>query len=154
MGHSDQAARASADGLAPGSTAGLARSSTGAALRATDRIVLRGIEGFGRHGVFPSERERGQRFVVDVVCALDLAPAAANDDLEQTVDYGALAAAVRSEIEGPPVQLIETLAGRIADLCLSDVRVVDVEVTVHKPEAPLPVPVTDVAVTVTRSRLA
>ena len=61
---------------------------------ARDRISLTGITAFGHHGVFDFERQQGQRFVVDVNCTLDLAPAASADDLGQTIDYGALAQAV------------------------------------------------------------
>ena len=119
--------------------------------RTGDRVVLRGIRGFGRHGVFAFERERGQEFVVDVVCRLDLHPAAVSDDLADTVDYGELARRIGADIERDPLNLIEALAGRIADTCLADRRITEVEVTVHKPEAPLPISVTDVAVTLTRS---
>jgi dihydroneopterin aldolase len=117
-----------------------------------DRVALRGIAGFGHHGVFPQEREKGQLFVVDVTCTLDLGPAATTDDLDQTLDYGVLAQQVVDDIERDPLDLIEALAGRIADHCLSDPRVDSVEVTVHKPEAPMPVTVADVAVTLTRSK--
>lgn len=116
------------------------------------RISLRGISGFGHHGVFDFERERGQRFVVDVVCWLDLSAAAVSDDLDDTLDYGALSAAVVADIESEPLNLIEALAGRIADTCLASPRVHTVEVTVHKPEAPINADVADVAVTLTRSR--
>ena len=126
--------------------------STGAAQPARDRVVLRGLTGFGHHGVFDFEREQGQRFVVDVACTLDLAPAAETDDLERTVDYGALAADVVADIEGKPLDLIEALADRVARTCLRRPAVESVEVTVHKPDAPMPVPATDVAVTLTRSK--
>lgn len=126
----------------------------------TDKVCLRGISGFGNHGVFDFERENGQRFVVDVTCWLDLGRAAASDDLTDTLDYGTLAQAIVADIEGPPLNLIEALAGRIADSCLSSPLVESVEVTVHKPEAPIDVitaakrhaEVADVAVTLTRSR--
>jgi dihydroneopterin aldolase len=118
----------------------------------SDRVALRGIAGFGHHGVFPQERARGQRFVVDLCLTLDLAPAALSDDLRDTVDYGELAQAVVSDIEAAPLNLIEALAGRVADRCLTDERVAKVEVTVHKPEAPMTVEVADVAVTLTRSK--
>jgi 7,8-dihydroneopterin aldolase/epimerase/oxygenase len=124
----------------------------GTAVPARDRVALRGLSGFGRHGVFDFEREQGQRFVADVVCILDLGPAAASDDLQHTVDYGALAADVVADLEGEPLNLIEALADRIAATCLRRPAVQSVEVTVHKPEAPMPVPVTDVAVTLTRSK--
>jgi 7,8-dihydroneopterin aldolase/epimerase/oxygenase len=117
-----------------------------------DRVVLEGIRGFGYHGVFDFERAQGQEFVVDVACYLDLAPAANTDDLSQTVDYGELAKAVVAEIEGPPLKLIEALAERIAQACLRTPRMAHVDVTVHKPQAPMPVAVADVAVTVSRSR--
>ena len=117
-----------------------------------DRVALRGITGFGHHGVFPEEREAGQRFVVDVLLTLDLAPAAGSDDLQQTVDYGVLAQSVVHDIERDPLNLIEALALRIAGRCLDDSRVTTAEVTVHKPEAPMPVTVGDVAVTLTRSK--
>jgi dihydroneopterin aldolase len=118
-----------------------------------DRVALRGIAGYGHHGVFAHEREQGQRFVVDVSCSIDLGPAARSDDLQQTVDYGQLAKAIVADIERDPVDLIEALAERIATTCLGDRRVAAVEVTVHKPDAPMEVEVADVAVTLTRSKI-
>lgn len=120
-------------------------------LPAGDRIVLRGISAIGRHGVYPAEREYGQRFVVDVECVLDLAAAAAGDDLAATLDYGTLATAIVADIERDPLNLIEALADRIARTCLGSGPVTAVAVTVHKPEAPIPVTVADVAVTLIRS---
>lgn len=117
-----------------------------------DRIALRGLRGHGRHGVLPAERAAGQEFRVDVVVALDTRPAAASDDLADTVDYGDLAGRVVALLEGEPVALLETLAARVAEAALADPRVVEVEVTVHKPQAPLTVPFDDVTVTVTRGR--
>lgn len=116
-----------------------------------DRIDLVGITGYGYHGFYPAERRQGQRFVVDLRCWLDLSPAAATDDLAETIDYAGLVAAVVGDIEGEPVDLLETLATRIADRCLHDRRVRQVAVTVHKPDVQMPVPVADVAVTVQRS---
>lgn len=117
-----------------------------------DRIRIDGIEVFGHHGVLPHEREHGQRFVVDVALELDLTPAAASDDLGDTVDYGVLAADVAAIVGGEPSALIEAVAGRVADRCLEDARVQAVEVTVHKPSAPLPVVAREAAVTVRRAR--
>jgi dihydroneopterin aldolase len=117
-----------------------------------DRISLTGIAAFGHHGVFSSERDQGQRFVVDVNCTLDLSSAASSDDLEQTIDYGALAQAVAADIEGDPLNLIEALADRIALTCLRYDAIQRVEVTVHKPQAPMPVDFADVAVTLTRNK--
>ena len=119
-----------------------------------DRIEVRGVTAVGRHGVYAAERARGQRFAVDVVLSVDTAPAAASDDLADTVDYGALARRVAAVLEGPPVALLETLAQRVADECLADPRVGAVQVTVHKPDAPLDVTVADVAVTLARAQSA
>jgi 7,8-dihydroneopterin aldolase/epimerase/oxygenase len=118
----------------------------------TDRIALHGLTALGRHGWFSAERESGQEFSVDVVLGVDFRPAAASDNLSDTVDYGELAERVVETIGGEPVRLIETLAQRIADVCLSYDLVEDVEVTVHKPEAPVPVPFDDVTVTIRRAR--
>jgi 7,8-dihydroneopterin aldolase/epimerase/oxygenase len=117
-----------------------------------DRISVTGIEVFGRHGVLPHERELGQRFVIDVALELDLSPAAASDDLADTIDYGALSRDVAAIVAGDPADLIETVAGRVADRCLRDERVGNVEVTVHKPAAAVPVVAREVAVTIRRGR--
>ncbi len=118
----------------------------------TDRVALRGLQGRGYHGVFERERREGQTFVVDVVLGLDTRKAAASDDLADTADYGAIASRVVEVVEGEPVNLIETLAQRIADVCLAEPIVEQVEVTVHKPDAPIPVRFDDVTVTIVRSR--
>jgi dihydroneopterin aldolase len=115
-----------------------------------DVIEIRGIRGFGRHGVFDHERADGQEFAVDVRLELDTRPAAASDRLADTVDYGKLAEQVHTAIETEPVDLIETLAQRIADLCLADRRVSGAAVTIHKPSAPISVPFDDVVLTVQR----
>lgn len=120
-------------------------------MNCTDHIRLTGIEGFGHHGVLPEERRDGQKFIVDVTLWLDLTPAAATDDLHDTVNYAEIAQMVVAEIEGEPVNLIESLAERIADKCVNTRKVRNVEVTVHKPSAPIPVPFADVAVTIQRS---
>ncbi|WNI16068.1 dihydroneopterin aldolase [Actinacidiphila sp. ITFR-21] len=117
-----------------------------------DRVTLRGLRVRGHHGVFRHERENGQTFVVDLALGLDTRPAAAGDDLSRTVHYGVLAEQVAAVVAGEPVDLIETLAQRIADTCLGHERVEEVEVTVHKPNAPITVPFDDVTVTITRRR--
>ncbi|WP_344967044.1 dihydroneopterin aldolase [Streptosporangium fragile] len=117
-----------------------------------DRISLRGLRVRGRHGVLAAERELGQEFVVDVVLFLDTEPAAAGDDLTLTVHYGELAEDLARVVAGEPVNLIETLAQRLADVCLAREQVWSVEVSVHKPAAPIPLPFDDVVVTITRSR--
>lgn len=116
-----------------------------------DRIELTGLRAVGHHGVFEHERRTGQEFVVDVVLVVDTRAAAASDDLGDTVDYGAVATDVHAIITGEPVDLIETLAGRIAETCLRR-KVQAVEVAVHKPSAPIPVAFDDVTVRIQRSR--
>lgn len=121
--------------------------------RDLDRITLRGLRGRGFHGVYAAERETGQEFVVDVTLGvLSISKAAKTDDLHHTVDYGGVAVAVVGIIEGPAMNLIERLADVIATRCLAFDFVRAVEVTVHKPQAPLPVRFDDVSVTITRSR--
>lgn len=117
-----------------------------------DSIRLQGIRARGHHGVLPEERRDGQVFVVDVELTVDLAPAAATDQLALTVDYATVAAGVVADIGGDPCDLIETLADRIATRILVDHRVDEVTVTVHKPQAPVGVPFDDVAVSVVRAR--
>ena len=121
--------------------------------RDLDRITLRGVRARGFHGVFDSERAEGQEFVVDVdLGVVSVAKAAMTDELAHTADYGAVAQEVVSAVEGPPMNLIEKLAVLIAERCLAFDHVRAVRVTVHKPQAPIPVPFDDVAVTVTRAR--
>lgn len=117
-----------------------------------DRITLRGLEVHAHHGVFEHERRDGQRFVVDLVVGTDLTAAAREDDLSNSVDYGGLASRVHDAAASEPLNLIESLAQRIADVVLDAGPVDWVEVTVHKPEAPIPVTFADVAVTIERSR--
>lgn len=118
----------------------------------SDSITITGLRGRGHHGVFDHERRDGQTFVVDLTVRTDFARAAASDDLGDTVHYGELAEQVVAVIEGQPVDLIETLAERIAHVVLNHAGALEVEVTVHKPEAPIAVPFDDVAVTITRRR--
>jgi dihydroneopterin aldolase len=117
-----------------------------------DQLSVTGIECYGYHGVFEHERREGQVFVVDLTLGLDTEPAAASDDLRDTVDYGSLVAAVKSAVEVDPVDLIETLAQRLADVCLRDRRVEWARVTVHKPQAPIEATFGDVTLTITRRR--
>jgi 7,8-dihydroneopterin aldolase/epimerase/oxygenase len=124
------------------------------------RVSLTGVRARGFHGVFATERRDGQDFVVDAVLDVDGAEGPGGtgdgfggpDQLDATVDYGSLAQRLHDTVAGEPVNLIETLADRLAAVCLADPRVRRVEVTVHKPAAPIEVPFGDVAVTVTRER--
>ncbi|WIM96240.1 dihydroneopterin aldolase [Actinoplanes oblitus] len=120
----------------------------------TGQITLTGLRARGRHGVYDFERERGQDFVVDVRLDLDLSRAAATDDVADTVHYGELATALVEVLTGEPVNLLERLADRLLDVCLADRRVAAAEVTVHKPQAPIPHEFGDVAVTLRKARAA
>ncbi|SFK77206.1 dihydroneopterin aldolase [Amycolatopsis sacchari] len=117
-----------------------------------DRITLTGLRVFGRHGVFEHEKRDGQEFVVDITVWLDLTPAAETDDLKRTLHYGELAQLAADIVGGEPYDLIESVAGKIADEVIRDERLTAVEVTVHKPSAPIPLTFDDVAVTVRRER--
>ena len=117
-----------------------------------DRITVRGITAHAHHGVYDWEREKGQTFSVDVVLELDTRAAAAGDDLERTVNYAELAQGLHGILTGEPVDLLETLAQRMADSCLANPLVDAVEITVHKPDAELGVPFDDVTVAIRRTK--
>jgi 7,8-dihydroneopterin aldolase/epimerase/oxygenase len=102
--------------------------------------------------VFDHERRDGQDFVVDAVLEMSTAVAAASDDITDTVHYGELAEQLAAVVAGEPVNLLETLAARLAEVCLADPRVEAATVTVHKPQAPIPLAFEDVSVTIRRSR--
>ena len=118
-----------------------------------DEITLTGLRVFGRHGVFDFERERGQQFVIDVVLKLRTTEAARTDDVRDTVHYGEVADTIVAIVAGEPVNLIETLAERIADAVLADRRLAAVRVTVHKPSAPIDAEFTDVSVSIERAAI-
>lgn len=117
-----------------------------------DQIIVTGIRGIGHHGVFDFERQKGQEFVVDVVLDVDTARAASSDDLADTVNYADVANGVHALIVGEPVDLIETLAERVADSCLAHPGARRVLVTVHKPQAPIEVSFDDVMIRIERER--
>ncbi|QNK82783.1 dihydroneopterin aldolase [Nakamurella sp. PAMC28650] len=116
-----------------------------------DRITLTGLRIFGHHGVFEHERREGQHFVIDITLWLDLSDAVVTDDLKTTIHYGELAQLAAEIVAGPPRDLIEAVAGQIADTVMRTYVLHAVEVTVHKPSAPIPLDFTDVAVTIRRS---
>ncbi|HLS48536.1 MAG TPA: 2-amino-4-hydroxy-6-hydroxymethyldihydropteridine diphosphokinase [Actinomycetaceae bacterium] len=115
-----------------------------------DRIALRGLRARGYHGVLAAERELGQEFSADVVLHLDTRPAAASDDLSATVNYASVATDVVNLLAGEPVDLLETLAQHIATAALAYPGVRRVDVTLHKPQAPITVPFDDVTLTISR----
>ena len=118
-----------------------------------DRITLTGVTAVGHHGVFDFERREGQPFVVDAVLYLDFAKAAETDDVRDTAHYGEVANCIRDWITGEPLNLIEALAVRIAEDVLQKFAVAAVDITVHKPKAPIEVDFGDVAVSVHRRRM-
>lgn len=115
-----------------------------------DHITLTGLTVRGTHGVFEHEKREGQDFVIDLTVWRDLGPAAARDDLTLTVDYGDLAELARTVVAGPSRDLIETVAVEIAETALARWPMDAIEVTVHKPQAPIPLGFADVSVTVRR----
>ncbi|MGW1678434.1 dihydroneopterin aldolase [Saccharopolyspora sp. NPDC002376] len=117
-----------------------------------DRITLTGLKVRGNHGVFDHEKRDGQDFFVDITVWIDLGEAAATDDLAKTMHYGELAERAAAIVAGPSKDLIEAVAGEIADDVMTDERVHAAEVTIHKPSAPIPLTFADVAVTIRRSR--
>jgi 7,8-dihydroneopterin aldolase/epimerase/oxygenase len=120
----------------------------------TDSIELRGIQCFGYHGVYAEEQTLGQRFVLDLVLDLDLRPAAKEDNLTRSVDYGKVIRRAREVVEGEACNLIETVAERIAsDLLDTFGSVTRIDVCLHKPNAPVQgSPVDDIAVRILRGR--
>lgn len=120
--------------------------------RSRDRVKLEGLSVLGWHGVFDHERQNGQTFVVDVTLFVDLAEAGSTDDLSKTIDYGAVAEVVVRIVGGEPRNLIESVGADVAEAILTEFDVEEVEVTIHKPEAPIPHSFADVSVTIRRSR--
>lgn len=119
----------------------------------SDKIVLTGISAIGYHGVFAEERENGQRFIVDATLELDLTLPGSNDHLINTVDYSKVAQFIHDCITGEPVSLLEKLAESIASGILANYSLVQkVTITLHKPQAPIAVPFTDVAIVIERHR--
>ncbi len=117
-----------------------------------DEITLTGLRAVANHGVLDEERRVGQLFVIDVTVGLDFHDAARSDDLDRTIHYGVLAEEVVAAVERDPVDLIETVAERVAAVVLAHDRAAVVTVTVHKPAAPIAVPFEDVSVRIVRAR--
>ncbi|MCQ9331135.1 dihydroneopterin aldolase [Corynebacterium phoceense] len=118
-----------------------------------DRIELTGLECFGYHGVFEEEKRTGQPFIVDITCWLNFAEAAADDDLTKTINYAELAEVAAEVVEGPARDLIEAVATDVANAAMRRFEeLYAVEVTIHKPKAPIPRTFGDVAVVARRSR--
>lgn len=121
-------------------------------LHRPDLITLTGLTAYGYHGVLPEEKERGQEFSVDLRLEVALDRAAVSDDLRHTVNYAEVAADAVAVITGPAQDLIESVAGQIAQRVLTRPLVEAVEVTLHKPHAPVGLPVDDVMVQLRRQR--
>lgn len=118
-----------------------------------DKIYLNELTFYGYHGVFPEENKLGQRFLVDLVLAMDLSEAGSTDAIDKTIDYGDVYERVRKIVEGKPVKLVETVAEKItAELLQSYERLQFCTVKVIKPDPPIPGHYRSVAVELTRSR--
>ena len=118
----------------------------------TDRIDLKGIEVYAKHGVLEFEQAQAQIFRVDVTAYADLSTAGASDDLADTLDYGDLAIQVREVVGTESHALIERVAESVAGVVLEHEIVERTVVTIHKPEAPVDAVVGDISVTIDRSR--
>ncbi len=114
--------------------------------------MIRGLEVFGRHGVFAAERELGQRFIVDLEMELSACPGSLTDDLESTVDYASLTTAVVEIVAGEPVALLERLAAMIADRVMAEPLVAAVTIDVRKPHVALAHVLEETAVRLRRER--
>ncbi len=117
-----------------------------------DQLMLTGLRASAFHGVYEHERRTGQIFIIDVTVFLPMRDAAADDDLAKTIHYGELAEEIVGAVERDPVDLIETVAERVAQVVLAHDAAHSVRVTVHKPNAPITVPFEDVSVQITRGR--
>ena len=119
----------------------------------SDKIFITGLLIHAHHGVMPHEEKVGQRFVIDLELAIDLARAAESDKLVDTVSYSSIVAAATSAFTSRSYKLVEAAAGAIAEEVLASFPTVDsVRVTVHKPHAPIAAIFSDVGVTVLRTR--
>ncbi|WP_018297317.1 dihydroneopterin aldolase [Corynebacterium lubricantis] len=118
-----------------------------------DRIELKGLQVYAHHGVLDHETEHGQTFTIDITCWVDFAEAAETDDLSKTINYAELAQLAFDIAAGTPRKLIETVASEIADTAIGRYKQLhSVEVTLHKPHAPIPLTFDDVSVVARRSR--
>ncbi len=119
----------------------------------SDLIEIKGLYGYGYHGLFEDERESGQGFLVDAVLYLDLSVVSQSDLIEDTVNYSAVCDLILEQIVGPSVNLIERLAGQIADQILVEfTQLRAVKISVHKPDAPVAAKVKDISVSIVRTR--
>jgi dihydroneopterin aldolase len=117
-----------------------------------DKILLSGLEFFGRHGCHAAERELGQRFLIDIELECDLNAAGQSDSLDDTIDYVAVLQAAREIVEGESAQLLEHLGARIADAALRDRRVQRARVRLRKPHVAMPVPLEYLGVEIVREQ--
>lgn len=118
----------------------------------SDRIILKGLRYFARHGVFAGEGV-GQRFELDVTAGLDLRPGATSDDHARTLCYGELARVVGEAFTGRRFNLIEAAAEAVAVAVLGRFpEIAQVVVEVRKPSAPVEAILDHVAVVITRTR--
>lgn len=118
-----------------------------------DKIIVNHMEFYGYHGVLPEENKLGQRFITDLTVMLDLQKAGITDQLEHSVNYADLYSICRDIVEGKPVQLIETLAERMAGTILQKYpQISEVTVRVIKPDPPIPGHYHSVAIEITRRR--
>jgi 7,8-dihydroneopterin aldolase/epimerase/oxygenase len=119
----------------------------------SDRIFVTGLLIHAHHGVMEHEERVGQRFIIDLELSLDLSDAARSDKLADTVSYTAIVETATLAFTSCSHRLVEAAAGSIADAILAKfARVSSIDITVHKPHAPIAAIFSDVGVTLSRSR--
>ena len=119
---------------------------------AEDKMILKGMRFYGRHGCLPAELELGQWFEVDLELTMDLTSAGESDRLLDTINYAEVYEQVKRLVEGPSFALIEAIADRILRICLAYTRVDKAKVLLKKPQAPLGGPFEYAAVEMERRR--
>jgi 7,8-dihydroneopterin aldolase/epimerase/oxygenase len=121
----------------------------------SDRILVKGLQLFARHGVLAQEKQLGQRFEVDIVAHLDLRAAGASDDYAKTVGYDALMALTTETMTAKSYALIEAAAEAVAQAVLARFPAVErIEVELRKPAAPIDAVFAYVGVRIERARCA
>jgi len=119
----------------------------------SDKIFISGLALHAYHGVMPYEGKVGQSFTIDLTLSIDLSAAARSDKVVDTVSYDKVVECASRAFTAQKYRLIEAAAGRVADAVLGAFpRVREIEVTIHKPHAPIAATFSDVGVTLKRAR--
>lgn len=116
-----------------------------------DKIHIKNLEVFARHGVFPEENALGQKFVVSAVLYTSTREAGGADDLAKSIHYGEVSRFITEFMEQNTFQLLETAAERLAEeLLLNTERLEKIRLEIKKPWAPVGLPLETVSVEIER----